>query len=105
MADFDNDTLYLHSDTLITNLDSLQNQQIKAFTVAKFYSKNLQGKCQQLYYYMRDSTIQMYYDPLLWSDNYQLSSEHIILEIKNNAIDKMNLLQNAFITNIQTSVL
>ena len=30
-------------------------------------------------------------------DNYQLSSEHIILEIKNNAIDKMNLLQNAFI--------
>ena len=97
VADFDNDTLYLHSDTLITNLDSLQNQQIKAFTVAKFYSKNLQGKCQQLYYYMRDSTIQMYYDPLLWSDNYQLSSEHIILEIKNNAIDKMNLLQNAFI--------
>ena len=97
VADFDNDTLYLHSDTLITNLDSLQNQQIKAFTVAKFYSKNLQGKCQQLYYYMRDSTIQMFYDPLLWSDNYQLSSEHIILEIKNNAIDKMNLLQNAFI--------
>ena len=97
VADFDNDTLYLHSDTLITNLDSLQNQQIKAFTVAKFYSKNLQGKCQQLYYYMKDSTIQMYYDPLLWSDNYQLSSEHIILEIKNNAIDKMNLLQNAFI--------
>ena len=73
VADFDNDTLYLHSDTLITNLDSLQHQQIKAFTVAKFYSKNLQGKCQQLYYYMRDSTIQMYYDPLLWSDNYQLS--------------------------------
>ena len=97
VADFDNDTLYLHSDTLITNLDSLQHQQIKAFTVVKFYSKNLQGKCQKLYYYMRDSTIQMYYDPLLWSDNYQLSSEHIILEIKNNAIDKMNLLQNAFI--------
>ena len=46
---------------------------------------------------MRESTIQMYYDPILWSDNYQLSSEHIILEIKNNAIDKMNLLQNAFI--------
>ena len=46
---------------------------------------------------MRDSTIQMYNEPILWSDNYQLSSEHIILEIKNNAIDKMNLLQNAFI--------
>ena len=42
---------------------------------------------------MRDSTIQMYSRPLLWSDNYQLSSEHIILEIKNNAIDKMNLLK------------
>ena len=30
-------------------------------------------------------------------ENYQLSSEHVILEIKNNTIDKMNLLQNAFI--------
>ena len=46
---------------------------------------------------MRDSTIQMYNEPILWSDNYQLSSEHVILEIKNNAIDKMNLLQNGFI--------
>ncbi len=97
VADFDDDTLYLHSDTIIANLDSLQYQQIKAFTGAKFYSENLQGKCQVLFYFMRDSTIQMYYEPILWSDNYQLSSEHIILEIKNNAIDKMNLLQNAFI--------
>ena len=97
VADFDDDTLYLHSDTIIANLDSLQYQQIKAFTGAKFYSENLQGKCQVLIYFMRDSTIQMYYEPILWSDNYQLSSEHIILEIKNNAIDKMNLLQNAFI--------
>jgi lipopolysaccharide export system protein LptA len=97
VADFEEDTLFLHSDTIIANLDSLQHQQIKAFTGAKFYSQNLQGKCQVLFYFMRDSTIQMYNEPILWSDNYQLSSEHIILEIKNNAIDKMNLLQNAFI--------
>tara|TARA_B100001741_G_C16546905_1_gene597232 strand:+ start:464 stop:1939 length:1476 start_codon:yes stop_codon:yes gene_type:complete len=97
VADFDDDTLYLHSDTIVANLDSLQHQQIKAFTGAKYYSKNLQGKCQLLYYHMRDSTIHMYNEPILWSDNYQLTSEHIILEIKNNAIDKMNLLQNAFI--------
>ena len=97
VADFDDDTLYLHSDTIIANLDSLQHRQIKAFRGAKFYSENLQGKCQLLYYYMRDSTIQMYNEPILWSDNYQLSSEHIFLEIKNNTIDKMNLLKNAFI--------
>ena len=46
---------------------------------------------------MRDSTIHMYNEPILWSDNYQLTSEDVILEIKNNVIDKMNLLQNAFI--------
>ena len=97
VADFDNDTLFLHSDTIIANLDSLKYQQIKSFTGTKFYSKNLQGKCQELYYYLRDSTIQMYYKPILWSDNYQLTSEHVILEIKNNSVDKMNLLHNAFI--------
>ena len=51
VADFDDDTLYLHSDTIIANLDSLQHQQIKAFNGAKFYSKNLQGKYQILFYF------------------------------------------------------
>ena len=97
VADFDNDTLYLHSDTIITNLDTSQNQQIKAYKGAKFYSNNLQGKCQVLYYYLIDSTIQMYNKPILWADNYQLSSDHIILKIKNNVIEKMKLLENAFI--------
>ena len=35
VADFDDDTLYLHSDTIIANLDSLQHQQIKAFNGSK----------------------------------------------------------------------
>ena len=97
VADFDNDTLYLHSDTIIANLDSSQNQQIKAYKGAKFYSKNLQGKCQVLFYFMRDSTIQMYNEPILWSDNYQLSLRPCYFKNKNNVIEKMNLLENAFI--------
>tara|TARA_Y100000991_G_C21948647_1_gene338664 strand:+ start:39 stop:1529 length:1491 start_codon:yes stop_codon:yes gene_type:complete len=97
VADFDDDTLFLHSDTIIANLDSLKHKQIKTLKGAKFYSQNLQGKCQKLIYYMRDSTFQMYEEPILWSDNYQLTSEQIILEVQKNSIDKMNLLQNAFI--------
>ena len=97
VADFDEDTLYLHSDTIIANLDSLGKQQIKAFKGAKFYSENLQGKSEVLYYFMRDSSIQMFEQPILWSENYQLSSEHIVLELDANSIDKMNLQQNAFI--------
>jgi len=97
VSDFDDDTLFLHSDTIIANLDSLKHKQIKTHKVAKFYSHNLQGKCQELIYYMRDSTLQMYEEPILWSDNYQLTSEHIILEIQEKSIDKMNLLRNAFI--------
>ena len=97
VADLNNDTLFLHSDTITATLDSLKQQQIRAFTGVKFYSQNLQGKCRVIFYYMNDSTIQMFNEPILWSDNYQLSSDHIILEIKNNTIDKINLLQNAFI--------
>ena len=97
VADFDEDTLYLHSDTIVANLDSLGKRQIKAFTGAKFYSENLQGKSSVLFYFMRDSTIQMFDEPIIWSDNYQLTSKHIILELKNNAIDRMNLNDKAFI--------
>lgn len=65
VADFDEDTLYLHSDTIVANLDSLGKQQIKAFTGAKFYSENLQGKSSVLFYFMRDSTIQMFDEPII----------------------------------------
>ncbi|MDA7794408.1 hypothetical protein N8962_01735 [Flavobacteriales bacterium] len=97
VADFEEDTLFLHSDTIVANLDSLNYQQIKAFTMANFYSENLQGKAEELIYFMRDSTIQLFRNPILWSDDYQLSSEHIILYLKENAIEQLEMLKNAFI--------
>jgi lipopolysaccharide export system protein LptA len=97
VADFEEDTLFLHSDTIVANLDSLKYQQIKAFTMANFYSENLQGKSQELFYFMRDSTIQLFESPILWSDEYQLTSDHIILRLKDNNIDLLEMQKNAFI--------
>ncbi len=98
LAELDEDSLYLHSDTIIANLDSLKYRQIKAYTGVKFYSHNLQGKCQELFYYMRDSSIHMFESPILWSNDYQLTSEHMILFLVDEQLDRMELQKDAFIT-------
>ncbi|MGC6470837.1 MAG: OstA-like protein [Flavobacteriales bacterium] len=97
VVEFDEDTLYMHADTIVANLDSSSHRQIKAYSSSKFYSDNLSGKCKELYYYTRDSTIQLYNLPVLWSDDYQLSSDHIVIFLNNNTIERLELQTNAFI--------
>ena len=39
----------------------------------------------------------MFESPILWSDEYQLTSDHIILRLKDNNIDLLEMQKNAFI--------
>lgn len=85
------DTLFMHADTLKTipdndtlkintNVpDSLKkdNKFFMAYPRVRFFKSDLQGKCDSLSYRMTDSTIYMYYDPVLWSQKNQMTAEHI----------------------------
>lgn len=92
------DSLFLHSDTIIANLDTLKHRQIKAFTGVKFFSDNLQGTCQELHYYMRDSSIHMFTAPVLWASDYQLTAQQITLFLVNENLDRLQMQNEAFIT-------
>jgi lipopolysaccharide export system protein LptA len=102
---FENDTLFLHADTITATIDSLKSRTIKAFTGVKFFSNSLQGKCEHLHYYKGDSTIQMYEKPILWSEDNQLTSTHISIQLSNNNIDQLRLTENAFISSQESPTL
>ena len=80
------DSMFIHADTLITYKDSIYNAARGYFHV-RIFRNDIQGLCDSLTYSARDSIMNMYGDPILWSDNNQLSGEFIQAFTKNKKVD------------------
>ena len=99
----ENDSLFLHSDTLRIILDSTQKaQEMQCYNHTKFFRDDMQGKCDSLVYLFTDSILQMFGDPLLWGNKSQLSGNFIHLSIKNGNVDRMYIDTNAFVMSKDT---
>ncbi len=103
------DTLYMHADTLKTIPDlSVPQDSNKRFFMAyyhvRFFKPDLQGQCDSLSYQMKDSTIRMYKDPLLWDESNQMSAEKIEYISKEIDPDYAKLENNAFIVSKEDSI-
>ncbi|MFA5329980.1 MAG: OstA-like protein [Prolixibacteraceae bacterium] len=106
----------LLADTLAT--DSLKNQLVTPEIVAtdsipadtaknarlvlayhrvRFYRKDFQGKCDSLAYWSKDSTIQLYKDPVIWSDNNQITADYIEMINRTKDPDEIIMKNDAFI--------
>lgn len=97
------DTFYLAADTLVSvedNIDSLK--RLLAYKRVRMYRSNLQGKADSLAYFIADSVITFYQDPILWNYKNQISSDTISLYLENNVIDEMFMQKNAFIVSQDT---
>jgi len=92
------DSLYLHADTLKIITDSTdQAEKMHAYYKVKFYRDDMQGMCDSLTYTIADSTLTLYKDPVLWSDENQLTSDSIKIIYANKEIDSLVLYNNCFI--------
>lgn len=91
------DSLYLHADTLMSAPDSLGEKIVLAYYKVKFFRSNMQGKCDSLAYITRDSVIQLYGEPVLWSEDKQLTADYIEIYMKNNQVERMEMKSSAFI--------
>jgi len=94
--DNENDTLFLHADTLKTVEDS-SGRILFAYPSVKFYRNDFQGKCDSLVYTLDDSTVVMYGKPVLWFDNFQLTAKQIEIYTADSGIKRVNLIEAGFI--------
>ncbi len=107
----DGDSLFLHGDTLMAigtgQLDSLGKSKPKknlyAFHSVKLFKKDMQGVCDSLVYNQQDSTIHLFYSPVLWSGLNQLTADSIYMQTANSEITNIYLTNNSFITAIADS--
>ncbi|TCO07219.1 OstA-like protein [Natronoflexus pectinivorans] len=93
-----NDTLYLHADTLRADpIPDTELQIIRAYRNVKFFREDFQGRCDSMVYDLRDSINSFYIDPVLWAMGNQMSADIIRLFTRNNALYKTELINNAFV--------
>ena len=90
------DTLFMHAKKFVSHQKN-KNKKVLAYNNVKFFKKNLQGKCDSLSYNFNDSIIQMYRSPVIWSKEYQITSDSIRFQISNGEIEKMILTSNPII--------
>ncbi len=93
-----NDSLYLHGDTLRILFDTAQSPKyFYAYNKVKFFRTDLQGACDSMAYIVEDSTITMYYNPVVWAEGNQLTADTIRFTILDSVNMKMELCRSAYI--------
>lgn len=74
-----------------------KNRIVQAWYKVRFFRNDFQGKCDSLVYFSKDSTIRMYHQPVIWSDNNQISANYIEMINKSKNNDEVRMEEDAFI--------
>lgn len=100
-----NDSLFLHADTLRSIHDEENDRRLLfAYHRAKFFRTDLQGMSDSIVYNFSDSTIYLYHNPVIWSQEHQLTAQRIELKTaEDNRIESIHLFDAAFIVSKEDS--
>jgi len=98
-----NDSLFLHADTLRSIHDEENDRRtLFAYYKAKFFRKDLQGLSDSIVYNFSDSTIYLYNNPVIWSDTHQLTASRMEIKTEDdNRIESIHLFDAAFIVSME----
>ena len=86
-------------DLLVKNTDSSLDKYFEAFHHVRIYSDSLQAKCDSLFYGLADSTIRLITQPIVWSNNNQITGDTIYMFVNNKKPEQLSVLNNAFAIN------
>lgn len=97
------DTFYIAADTLVSIESKYDSaKRILAYNNVKMWRYNLQGVADSVSYFLHDSLMYFYKNPVFWNNKNQISGDTIVMEIKDEKIRSMTLLQKAFLISEDT---
>jgi lipopolysaccharide export system protein LptA len=117
IQEFDNDSLFMHADTLksITTHpiddkgkpiygDSLEQKTVLGYHDVSFFKSDMQGRCDSLAWTSQDSTMRMFGAPVIWSDESQLTAKNIDIIIANGKIIRLDMNVDCFIISEEDTI-
>lgn len=97
------DTLYMAADTLVSIESEYDSaKRILAYHNVRIWKRNLQGLADSASYFLQDSLLYFYEDPIFWNLKNQLQGDTIVMEVTEKEIKNMTLLQKAFLATEDT---
>lgn len=80
--------------------DTVRTRVIKAYHNVRVHKANMQARADSLFYTSADSTLRWYGSPILWAEGSQQTGDTIYLQLKNKKLNTLQVLQNAFLVNV-----
>ncbi|MEO0899537.1 MAG: OstA-like protein [Bacteroidota bacterium] len=77
--------------------DTIDRRLFRGYNNVSIYMNDMQGKCDSMIYYYDDSLIYLYQNPVLWSEQGQITGDTIKIWMKANSIDSMWVGPNGFL--------
>ncbi len=97
------DTLYLSADTLVSIDSEVDSEKrLLAYHNVKIFKTDLQGSSDSLAYFLSDSAIFFYNNPVLWNDGNQMTADSINVQISEKKIKQLNMQDNSFVISKDT---
>ncbi|WP_256001908.1 OstA-like protein [Pedobacter deserti] len=92
--------LKLPKDSVVNPADTILTRTIKAYSNVRVYKSNMQAVADSLFYASADSTLRWFGKPILWSQGSQQAGDTLYLRLKNNKLNTLQVLENAFLVNV-----
>jgi lipopolysaccharide export system protein LptA len=102
---FEKDTLYMTSDSLISQDNELDSARfLLAFRTIKILNKDVSGVADSLAYNYSDSSIRMFKNPVMWNSKSQISADSMVFYIANEELNRVYLKDKGFLITKDTLV-
>ena len=85
-------------------MDTLEIRVFKAYHNVRFFMNDMQGRADSLVYYYDDSLLYLFRDPVLWSEENQITGDTIIVWMKNDQADSMWIGSDGFLVSKEDTV-
>ncbi len=97
------DSVYFHAKKLLVT-GKPENRIIRGFNNARFYKKDMSGKCDSIHSNQKTGLTQMIGNPVFWNGKNQMTGDlmHLISDNKTQKVDSLKVLENAFIISKDT---
>jgi len=82
-------------------LDTARTRIVKAYYNVRLFKSDLQAVADSAYYGYPDSMMRFFGRPMIWAQGSQMTADTIYMQIRNEQLDNMLLVNNAFMVNTQ----
>ena len=96
----DKDSLFIHGDTILTT-GKPDERILRVYHHVKFFKSDMSGKCDSIHSNESKGLLQMFKDPVLWSNGSQITGDTIqlITNTETEKLDSLKVRHNTFIIN------